>query len=567
MKRMLIPLAAAAILFGGFTPLATADDAITTASTVDVRPGTASAPRVVVNDSKLKVVAGVQPVGPQTFAIDAGKIYVHDDAVGAVRVYSLAGKFLRSLKLPAGLPVADLAVRGNIITVLDLDGGLHRLKMSTTKATEISYSTTGSVPATEPDSASLSGVGVSGITYFGDQLVGQIESAGQLVLTKGSFLNKPVGSFVRPGLVTQAGKSLLVKSASGVLLKKFTVPNQPVQVVMSHREKGYTYYSVVDDYQAANGTWLYNTWVYKFADSGALVASYTLAAQSSYTPWREVAVYNGQVFQLRAGTKQAQIVQLTPDNRAKTATTKAANVQAPQNFTAAGAPAKVIETVLNRAEKMAKVKWTYKKAKHGKIGVVTASQRKWVAQAPQLKKIKKASATVAAYPYAWGGYDTDKTHSEGASWKSFSKSLTAKKVYVSNVRSHAGWVPKTAGVDCSGFVSSVFGVGNKRGTSNMIDGKWFKKLKNVRDVKRGDILNRSGDHVVLVLGWVSDTKIQVIESTTTTEYGQVKVNTKTIGYYADKGYTAARYSHWVRDPTKCVPGIPCAYSVGSGVAK
>lgn len=565
MKRMLIPLAAAAILFGGFTPLATADDAITTAATVDVQPGTASAPRVVVNDSKLKVVAGVQPVGPQTFAIDAGKIYVHDDAVGAVRVYSLAGKFLRSLKLPAGLPVADLAVRGNIITVLDLDGGLHQLKMSATKATEISYSTTGSVPAAEPDAASLSGVGVSGITYFGDQLVGQIESAGLLVLTKGSFLNKPVGSFVRPGLVTQAGKSLLVKSASGVLLKKFTVPNQPVQVVMSHREKGYTYYSVVDDYQAANGTWLYDTWVYKFADSGALVASYTLAAQSTYTPWREFAVYNGQVFQLRAGTKQAQIVQLTPDNRLKTATTKAANVQVPQDFTAAGVPNKVVNKVLDRAEKMAKVKWTFKKAKHGKIGVVTASQRKWVAQAPQLKKIKK-EAKVAAYPYAWGGYDTDKTGSAGASWKTFSKALKAKKVYVSNVRSHAGWVPKTAGVDCSGFVSSVFDMGKKRGTSGLIDGTWFTRLNSVYDVKRGDILNHDGHHVVLVLGWVSDTKIQVIESTTTIKYGKVKVNTYDIDRFKKEGYSGGRYPHWVRDPTKCVPGIPCAASVVSGVA-
>jgi hypothetical protein len=550
-------------------PPATADDAITTASTVDVQPGTASAPRVVVNDAKLKVVAGVQPVGPQTFAIDAGKIYVHDDAVGAVRVYSLAGKFLRSLKLPAGLSVADLAVRGNVITVLDLDGGLHRLKMSSTKATEVGYSLTGSVPPGEPDAASLVGAGVSGITYFGDQLVGQVYSAGQLVLTKGSFLNKPVGSFVRPGLVTQAGKSLLVKSASGVLLKKFTVPNQPVQVVMSHREMGFSYYTVVDEYQAANGTWLHNTWVYKFADSGALVASYTLATQSTYTPWREVAAYNGQVFQLRAGTKQAQIVQLTPDNRLKLATTKAANIQVPQDFTAAGAPNKVVETVLARAGKMAKVKWTFKKAKHGNIEVVSASERYRVTQAPQLKKVTKKSATVTAYPYAWGGYDTDKTHSAGASWKNFAKSLKAKKVYTSNVKGirNTPWVPKTSGVDCSGFISSVFDMGDKRGTTTLLKGGWFVRRDSIYDVKRGDILNREGHHVRLVLGWVDKDRVRVIESTTTIDYGQVKENTYNVRQMEKDGYYAARYTHWVRDPTKCVPGIPCAYSVGGGVAK
>jgi hypothetical protein len=189
-----------------------------------------------------------------------------------------------------------------------------------------------------------------------------------------------------------------------------------------------------------------------------MTTRHTLGFQSSYTPWREVAVYNGQVYQLKIGTKQAQIVQLAPDNQLKAATTKAANVMVPQNFTVAGLPAKVVNSMLDRAEKMAHVKWTFKKA---------------------------------------------------------------KKAFVSNVNG----------------------------------------------VKRGDILDRKGHHVVLVLGWVSDTQIQVIESTTTAKYGKVAINIKPIKYYSDEGYTGGRYPHWVRDPTKCVPGIPCANSVGSGVAK
>jgi hypothetical protein len=539
-----------------------------TATAQEVHPGTASAPRVVVNDPKLKVVPGDQPVGPQTFAIDSGKIYVHDDAAGAVRIYSLAGKFLRSVRLPEGLPILDLAVRGTVMTVLDLDGGLHTLKFGSSQATETGFTSTGSVPSTEADATALSGVGVSRISYFGDQLVGQIESAGQLVLTKGSFLNKPVGSFVRPGLISQSGKSLFVKSSTGVVLKQFTVPNEPVQVFESYREKGFSYYTVVDQYQAADSTWLYDTWVFKYADSGKLVASYTLAAQSSYTPWREVSIFDGQVYQLQARTKQAQVLRLAPDNLSSTASVKPAGIQVAQNYTAAGVPAKILATVLDRATKMAEVKWTYVKSHHGKISAVKASNRKWVTQAPQLKKIKKKSSKVTAYPYAWGGYDTDSTHSAGASWKSFAKALKAKKVFASNVkglRTHPSWVPNTAGVDCSGFISSVFGVGDKRGTGNMIDGKWFKKLGGIKDVQAGDILNHTGDHVVLVLGWIDTNTIQVAESTTTPSLGAVQINKKSINEY--KEYTAARYQHWVRDPTKCVPGIPCANSVGSGAAK
>ncbi len=522
----------------------------------------------------MKVSGGVQPDGPQTFAVDSGKVYVEDRVTGVLRVYNLAGKFVRSITLPTGLAAADLAVKGNVATLLDLEGGLHELKLEASKAVEIRTAKAGSIPASEPDAAALIGVGVSHITFFGDQLVGQIESAGQLVLTNGTSVGQPVGSFIRPGFVSQSGSKLVLKSGAGAVLKTFAVPNQPVQVLLSHRETGFSYYTVVDDRQASDGAWLYDTWIYKFADSGQLVASYTLATQSSYTPWREVAVSNGRVFQLLIGTKRAQVVELTPDDRSRRVTAQSAGTSLnPQQVPVAKAPAKVVEKVITRAEKMSTVSWTFNRKKHGDIKAVKTKDRKWVIQAPQLKslaaglkKAKKTSGTTTAYPYAWGGYDTDKTHSAGASWKSFTKALKSKTVYASNVkgeRSHPLWVPRTAGVDCSGFVSSVFEVGTKRGTINMIDGKWFKTLPSLRDVKRGDVLNRSGHHVRIVLGWWDADTVQVIESTTTGKYGKVVKNRYSVRGMIDEGYTAARYTHWVRDPTKCVPGIPCAVSVGS----
>lgn len=567
MKRLLLSVLIASLTVAGVTPPpAVASEPLDTSLAAPVRPGTARTPTVVVNDKRLKVVPGNQTVGPRSFAIDSGRIYVHNEAKNAIRVYTLAGKFQRSVRLSERVNVADMAIRGGQLTLLDIDGRLHKFRLGKAKAKASGFAATPSVSRHEPGAAQLGGVGVSQISYFGDQLVGELAPTGHLVLTKGSFLNKAPGSLLGNTVVSQAGKTLSVKSVSSSEVKRFTVPNEPVQAVESYREPGYSYFTVSDRYRALGGTWLYNTWVYKYADSGALVASYSLTAQSTYTPGREFAVYRGAVYQLRIGTTHAQVLRLTPDNQGQPAPTKASNLAVPQGVAAAGVPRRALAIVLKRAKAMASAKWTYIKSRHGKISAVPKSERYRVRQARQLRGIKK-SKKVASYPYAWGGYDTADTHSGSSTWKNFSKALKSKTVYVSNVKSHAtkNWVPNTAGVDCSGFVSSAFELGDKRGTGNMIDNnkRWFKKLKSIDQARTGDILNHSGNHVVIVLGWVdkAKTRIRVIESTTWESFGYVKTSVRTSKHFRKGHYDAARFQNWAPDPTKCVRGRPCAKNV------
>lgn len=566
MKRLLLSVLIASLTVAGVTPPpAVASEPLDTSLAAPVRPGTARTPTVVVNDSKIRVASGTQPSGPQTFAIDSGKIYMHDDAGNAIRVYSLAGQFLSSIKLPTGLAISDLAVRGAQVIVLNIYGGLEHFKLTGSGLVKTGHSIPPSTSPNEPDAASLRGHGVRQIAYFGDQLFGLIGTFGQQVLTEGTFVNKPVGTLTRPGFISESGNSLLVKSVDRTLLKKFTVPNEPVQAFENYRDGGHTYFTVEDSYETLSGTG-FDTWVLNYTNGGLFVASYTLASQAAYRPTRDVVVYGNDVYQLRISENRAQILRLSPDDPSRPAVAKSAELRTADATTTAAPPKKTLKSVLARARAMATVKWTYSKKRHGLIKDVPKSQRYRVLQAPQLKKVKTSTAKQVGYPYAWGGYDTDITSSNKRYWKSFPKSLKAKRMFASNInglRNKPEWVPNTAGVDCSGFISSVFKMGGKRGTHNILDKAWFKGFTDLKKAKSGDVLNHVGNHVVLMLRWANSEDIWVVQSTTTGVLDAVQITKKPIKYYIDRGYTGGRYRNWRSKPKPPICAPRCVRPVST----
>lgn len=308
-------LASAVILTGCAAPSQPTHPVESSNSTpISAAPKTPTTPTVVVDDKGLKVASDEsQPDGPQTFAIDSGKIYVHDGMANAVRIYSLAGKFQRSVRFAEWLNIADFAVRGDSLTVLDGEGGLHWFKIGATKLTETRFSEMPPLTLPEPDAEPINVVSTPNISYFGDQLVAQIWIDGNQVLTKGSFLKEPVGMLVRPRFVAEEGDTAMVKTNSGVLLRAVTLPDELVLAYETYRDKGYTYTAVMTRKYLGLDTWEYQSVVFKCTDAGQLVASFTLKPNEKYDPFREFAFSGGDVYQLWIGTDRAQVLKLSPD--------------------------------------------------------------------------------------------------------------------------------------------------------------------------------------------------------------------------------------------------------------
>lgn len=118
---------------------------------------------------------------------------------------------------------------------------------------------------------------------------------------------------------------------------------------------------------------------------------------------------------------------------------------------------------------------------------------KYVNQSCYLHKYTNPSQTytVTNIPYCWGGYTL-----------SFKKQIE-NGYYASNVCTASdgntvGYISKTAGLDCSGFVSRIFKLGSHYGTSRLVELDCFTKRSSKANVKKNDVLIAPGVHTLIV---------------------------------------------------------------------
>ena len=118
---------------------------------------------------------------------------------------------------------------------------------------------------------------------------------------------------------------------------------------------------------------------------------------------------------------------------------------------------------------------------------------KYVKQSCYLHKYTDPTSTytVTNIPYCWGGYTL-----------SF-KNQIANGYYASNVctrsdGNNVGYISKTAGLDCSGFVSRIFKLGSHYGTSQLAELSCFTKRSAKANVNKNDVLIAPGVHTLIV---------------------------------------------------------------------
>jgi hypothetical protein len=163
------------------------------------------------------------------------------------------------------------------------------------------------------------------------------------------------------------------------------------------------------------------------------------------------------------------------------------------------------------------------------------SGHEWVCKrqnlvAPCVKKYDsdwKEDQRVKGVPYDWGGGDTPEV---------FDSKL--KQGQAAGSHSRHGVTGCTAGIDCSGFVTTCWGFrGHPYSTSNLRKIAGRSKANWFTDMKPGDAFNKPGSHVVLFAGYHENGTPYIYEASGA--LGRVVYRNVSWSYL--KGYWAAQY--------------------------
>ena len=120
--------------------------------------------------------------------------------------------------------------------------------------------------------------------------------------------------------------------------------------------------------------------------------------------------------------------------------------------------------------------------------------------------------TIGPMPYKWGGGDTPQSFKARLEWGALAGDICTCR----NPEIDYCLTPESAGVDCSGFISSAWGIG-KRGTSGLLD--VANDVSGLADLKPGDAFDWPGHHVRMFVGMASGPEVgfTVLEASTRIE--------------------------------------------------
>lgn len=200
------------------------------------------------------------------------------------------------------------------------------------------------------------------------------------------------------------------------------------------------------------------------------------------------------------------------------------------------------DQLYTRASAAANLSWTYTPSKN-------KSTSSSVTLPSQLRSLT-STTTMKGMPYCWGGWNTT---------SQFTTNI-ANSYMAGNVYCDGGYKSRTAGTDCSGFVSIVIGASEKLSTSAIASSDLFSTISASNLVKM-DVLNKGSSHVLFYVSTLSDGNIRTLESTTGTSSGGiqgVKFYTRSLSGLTNSGYVAKRY--------KNISGSSISFTVPSGLA-
>lgn len=220
--------------------------------------------------------------------------------------------------------------------------------------------------------------------------------------------------------------------------------------------------------------------------------------------------------------------------------------------------------VEQRAQSMMDLVWTYNSSKNG---VEPSQYENYIKQPKQFEGV--TSSQMTGIPYDWGGFDGVDSHSYNEPWTNFLDAVN-DGAYTGNVDADGGmgYVPGTAGLDCSGFVQAAFNIQDYKQSTSTLLNKYFVPI-NLSELKHMDILDKPGDHVVIFDRWGTMNGIEgafTYEATPDQTYGGIQgtkryfISMNTI----NKGYIPARYINIAEDVVSqpVTPTVTPQFKVG-----
>lgn len=229
--------------------------------------------------------------------------------------------------------------------------------------------------------------------------------------------------------------------------------------------------------------------------------------------------------------------------------------------TSSQAPPITRTQVWKRAMNMINLQWNYSAAKNG----VTNSPD--VMQPQQLQNA--TSGQMTGIPYCWGGLDSLDMKSDDAPWANFLDAIN-QGAYAGNVNTSdsIGYIPGTAGIDCSGFIQAAYNIQNpaKLSTWTMFN-TYFTPI-SVNELKRMDILNKSDWHVTMFDRWGTLNGVDgafTCEATPEFDYGGIEGTKRYFISLAElnSGYVPGRYINIVEEPGVPSPQLYSNLSTGN----
>lgn len=220
-----------------------------------------------------------------------------------------------------------------------------------------------------------------------------------------------------------------------------------------------------------------------------------------------------------------------------------------------------------RALNMINLTWTFDSSKNTNI---SSNWDLAVKMPTQFQGVTTAQAV--GIPYTWGGLDSLDSSSYNAPWTNFLDAIN-KGAYAGNIQTGLsyGYIPGTAGLDCSGFVQAAFNIHDYKQSTQTLLQNYFTQI-NMSDIKHMDILDNVTDHVSIFDKWGYQNGIYgafTLEATPDQSYGGIQ-GTKhyfmSMDYITRKGYIAARYNNIVEDSTQTALPFPVKAGVYAQVA-
>lgn len=306
---------------------------LTTDAAADVvaRPGTPTAPTVLIVDSKV-----VEPqkdedsIGPEAFAIDGDRIFLADQVNNSVRTY--LGSDLVQVSNLGGIEPIDLKWTGGALMTLDGESTVYHLNVTGAVASNHSQpvslgdkSETVEIPAgslpSDPEATSLS-YSISARQFDTSTNSTVVRYTDNVAVSgqDGGAVTSEYGNSAGAGLPLAARERILplangfrVTDWQWSTLRTIAMPNEPESLDLIAKTDTFIYYLGVDSAIRPDGTTVFNRYVFKFdRSSNVCVATYTLKSTET-VPNRDLVVSNENVYQMVLSRTAATILRLNPD--------------------------------------------------------------------------------------------------------------------------------------------------------------------------------------------------------------------------------------------------------------